>query len=201
MPAPLAGATISIVGFGRIGQEIGRLATAHGMTVVGVTRSGRVRTEAERAALMDFGRGCDDSVLEVVGTDSLHEVLARSDYVVVVVPLTDETRGLIDADAIAAIKPGAVVVNVARGGIVDEAALLAALRSGTLSGVALDVFDDEPLPPHSPWWDEPRAFLTPHVSGLAPRYSDQVLQLVAENLRRYCQDEPLLNVVDRTRGY
>lgn len=200
LPAALAGATVAVVGYGRIGREIGRLATAHGMTVVGVTRSGRERTAAERAAHVAFGRGSDD-VVEILGPDALHEVLGRSDYVVVVVPLTAETAGLIDAEAIAAMKPGAVLVNVARGGIVDEAALLAALRRGALSGVALDVFDDEPLPPDSAWWDEPNAFVTPHVSGLAPRYAEQVLQIVAENLRRYLDGEPLLNRVDRTRGY
>ena len=200
LPAPLPGATVGIVGYGRIGREIGRLATAHGMTVLGVTRSGRERTAAERAAQVDFGRTADE-VVEIVGPAALPDVLGRSDYVVVVVPLTSETAGLIDANAIAAIKPGAVLINVARGGIVDEHALLAALRAGALSGVALDVFDDEPLPPDSAWWSEPNAFVTPHVSGLAPRYSEQVLQIVSENLRRYLDGEPLLNRVDRVRGY
>jgi phosphoglycerate dehydrogenase-like enzyme len=200
LPAPLPGATVGVIGYGRIGREIGRLATALGMTVVGATRSGRARTLAERAAQMDFGRSGDE-VVEIVGPDRLHDVLGRSDYVVVVVPLTDETAGLIDAAAVAAIKPGAVLINVARGGIVDEDALLAALRSGALSGAALDVFDDEPLAPDSVWWDEPNVFVTPHVAGLAPRYAEQVLQIVCENLRRYLDGEPLLNRIDRVRGY
>lgn len=201
LPAALPGATVGIVGYGRIGREIGRLARAHGMSVLGVTRSGRDRTPAERARHTDFGSAAPDEIAEIVGPQGLHDVLGRSDYVVIVLPLTAETQGLFDAAAVAAIKPGAVLVNVARGGIVDESALLAAVRSGVLSGVALDVFADEPLPPDSVWWDEPNAFVTPHVSGLAPRYHEQVLQIVCENLRRYRDGEPLLNRVDRVRGY
>jgi phosphoglycerate dehydrogenase-like enzyme len=143
----------------------------------------------------------DDDGVQVVGPQEMHAVLGRADYVVVVVPLTDQTRNLIDASAIAAIKPGAVFINVARGGIVDEDALRTALRSGALAGAALDVFDDEPLPPDSTWWTEPNVFVTPHVSGLAPRYFGQVLEIVSTNLRRFVSGQPLLNRVDRERGY
>jgi phosphoglycerate dehydrogenase-like enzyme len=184
LPARLDGATVVVVGYGRIGREIGRLARAHDMSVVGVTRTGTA----------------EDGV-EVVGPDQLHRVLSRADYVVVVVPLTDETRRMIDAAAIAAMKPGAVLINVARGGIVDEDALQAALRSAAIGGAALDVFDAEPLPPDSPWWHEPNVLVTPHISGLAPRYFEQVLDLVADNLRRFVTGEPLRNRVRRERGY
>jgi phosphoglycerate dehydrogenase-like enzyme len=200
LPAPLDGATLAIVGYGRIGREIGRLARAHNMTVVGMNRSGR-RPDPASAGQIEFATGTDDDGIEVVGPQDLHALLGRADYVVVVVPLTDETRSLLDAPAIAAIKPGAVLINVARGGIVDEAPLRAALRSGALAGAALDVFDDEPLPPDSPWWTEPNVFVTPHVSGLAPRYFEQVLEIVSTNLRRFVGGEPLLNRVDRERGY
>jgi phosphoglycerate dehydrogenase-like enzyme len=200
LPAPLDGATLAIIGYGRIGREIGRLARPHNMTVVGVTRTGR-RPDPARAGQIEFTAVIDDDGVQVVGPQEMHAVLGRADYVVVVVPLTDQTRNLIDASAIAAIKPGAVFINVARGGIVDEDALRTALRSGALAGAALDVFDDEPLPPDSTWWTEPNVFVTPHVSGLAPRYFGQVLEIVSTNLRRFVSGQPLLNRVDRERGY
>jgi len=139
--------------------------------------------------------------VELFGSDGLHEVLGRSDHVVVVVPLTDETAGLVDEKAVRAIKAGAVLVNVARGGIVDERAVADALADGHLSGAALDVFDDEPQPADSPWWNARGVLATPHVSGLAPDYRDQVQVIVAENVRRHLAGEPLVNQVDRVRGY
>jgi phosphoglycerate dehydrogenase-like enzyme len=137
----------------------------------------------------------------VVGPERLGDLLAAADYVVVVVPLTPQTRGLIDADALAAMRPDAVLVNVARGGVVDEPALLDAVRGGNLGGAVLDVFAEEPLSPDSPWWNEPNVLVTPHVAGLAPRYAEQVLDLVADNLCRFRDGRPLLNRVDRARGY
>jgi phosphoglycerate dehydrogenase-like enzyme len=202
LPTPLDAATIVVLGYGRIGREIGRLARAHGMTVVGVTRTGTPPQAADLAGYADFGRsGGQSGAAEVVAVDRLHEVLPRADFLIVVAPLTDETRGLVSSTELAALKPGAVLVNVARGGIVDEAALRAALDTGHLSGAVLDVFDDEPLLPESPWWDDPRVLLTPHVAGLAPRYAEQVQHIVVENLRRFLLGEPLLNRVDRARGY
>jgi phosphoglycerate dehydrogenase-like enzyme len=200
LPAPLDGATVVVLGYGRIGREIGRLARAHGMTVVGISRTGTFRGDPARYA--DFGRtGPDPDPAELVAVDRMPDVLPRADYLVVLTPLTDDTRDLLGPAELALLKPGAVVVNAARGGIVDEAALRDALDSGRLSGAVLDVFDDEPLPPDSPWWDDPRVLITPHVAGLAPRYAEQVQQIVVENLRRFLAGEPLLNRVDRARGY
>ena len=202
LPAPVAGGRVVVVGYGRIGREIGRRCRAHGMSVVGVSRTGRPRARAEAELYADFaGRTDEPDDALVVGPDRLAEVFAEADYAVVVLPLTDESLGLVDACAIEALKPGAVVVNVARGGIVDEKALLEALRSGRVGSVFLDVFADEPLPPTSPWWDEPGCFVTPHVAGLAPQYFDHVLDLVVRNLVRLRDGLPLLNLVDRTRGY
>ncbi|SHF55091.1 Phosphoglycerate dehydrogenase [Jatrophihabitans endophyticus] len=209
LPAALDGATVAIVGYGRIGREIGRLARTHGMSVVGVTRSGR-RPDPAGAGQVEFGVAAggfavdptaDDADVRVVGPELLADVLATADYLVVVVPLTEHTRGLIGRRTLAALKPGAVVINVARGGVVDESALLHALRSGAVAGAALDVFDEEPLPPTSPWWHEPNVLVTPHVSGLAPRYFEQVRRIVTDNLRRFVDGAPLLNRVDRERGY
>ncbi len=202
LPAPLDGATIVVLGYGRIGREIGRLARAHGMTVVGVTRTGAPYSPADRDRFAHFGRGAADrDPAEVVPVDQLREVLPRADFLTVVTPLTERTRGLVGAAELAALKPGAVLINVARGGVVDETALRAQLDAGNLAGAVLDVFDDEPLPPDSPWWDHPLVLPTPHVAGLAPAYSEQVQQIVVENLRRFLAGEPLLNRVDRARGY
>lgn len=198
-PQQLAGATVGIVGYGRIGREISRLATAFGMRVLGVSRSGVRVTGAEK---FDTGRHpAENDLAELFPIDRLDDVLRRSDHLVVVVPLTDRTRGLIGPTQLDLLPTGACVVNIARGGIVDEPALLERLRSGRLGGIALDVFDDEPLSPESVWWTEPGALVTPHVAGLSPQYHAQTLDLVVENLTRLAENRPLLNEVDRAAGY
>ncbi|NUS01807.1 MAG: D-2-hydroxyacid dehydrogenase [Nonomuraea sp.] len=194
MPRMLPGSTIGIVGYGRIGQEIGRLAHAFGMKVIGMRR-GVVR-EGER-----FGESADAAPAELVGPDGLHDLLERSDYVVLTVPHTPQTHHLLDEAAFARMRAGAVLVNGARGGVVDEDALLAALRSGRVSFAALDVFAQEPLPSASPFWRERNVLITPHVAGFAPGYRDQIRALFTENLRRFVAGTSLLNLVDRKAGY
>lgn len=200
LPATVVGCTVGIIGYGRIGREIAESARALGMTALGVSRTGAAPAPTAPEA-RSWGRASLDDPTAVVAVTELHSVLARSDYVVVVAPLTEATRGLIGSAAIAAIKPGAIVINAARGGIVDESALLAALRQGRLAGAALDVFEDEPLPPTSHWWNEPNVVVTPHVSGLAPHYADQVMDLLCDNLDRLHRGRSLVNVVDPARGY
>ncbi|MFW6078572.1 MAG: NAD(P)-dependent oxidoreductase, partial [Gemmatimonadota bacterium] len=135
------------------------------------------------------------------GEEGLRRLLESSDYVVLTVPETEQTRGLIDEDALAAMKPGAVLVNVARGGVVDEDALVRALAGGRLRGAALDVFSREPLPAGHPLWRLPNAVVTPHVSAYSRGYWEREVALVIENLRRYLAGEPLRNVVDKLAGY
>jgi phosphoglycerate dehydrogenase-like enzyme len=202
-PAPVAGATAVIVGYGRIGREIARRLHTLGMHVIGINRSGQARDAVSLDAYYDASRPPGDApdTTELMMPDRLSEAMIRADYVVVVVPLTEQTRGMVDAEAITSMKPGAVLVNVARGGVVDEAALLDAVRRGAVGGAVLDVFDDEPLPTDSPWWDEPTVLVTPHISGLAAAYRREVGLLVAENLRRFLAGETLLNRVDRVAGY
>ncbi|WP_308798850.1 D-2-hydroxyacid dehydrogenase [Agromyces silvae] len=198
-PKQLAGATIGVIGYGRIGREISRLASVFGLRVLGLSRSGRPAAGGEK---FDTGRStAAEDPTELFPIDQLDEVLRRSDYLVVVVPLTELTRGLIGAAQLDLLPHGASVVNIARGGIVDEPALLERLRDGRIGGVALDVFDEEPLPEASVWWTEPGALITPHVAGLAPQYHAQTLDLVVENLTRLADDRPLLNEVDRAAGY
>lgn len=197
-PRQLPGATVGIVGYGRIGREIARLSSAFGMHVLGLKRT----VGAPAAERFDTGRSDRETeIAEVLPFERLDELLRRSDFLVVVVPLTELTRDMIGAAQLDLLPPGAFVVNIARGGIVDEQALIERLRDGRIGGVALDVFDDEPLPADSPWWTETRALLTPHVAGLAPQYHAQTLDLVVENLSRLADGRPILNEVDRVTGY
>jgi len=198
-PRQLAGATVGIVGYGRIGREISRLASAFGMRVLGLKRT---VSDAAASGKFDTGRrSADEDPTELFGMDRLDDVLAQSDILVVVVPLTELTRGMLGAAQLDRLPHGALVVNIARGGILDEAALLERLRDGRIAAAALDVFDDEPLPGTSPWWSEPNTLVTPHVAGLAPQYHAQTLDLVVENLTRLAEGRPVLNEVDRVSGY
>jgi len=168
---------------GDIGRTIARSARALGMVVVGVSRSGRAVREAHR----------------VLRTAALPRALAAADFVVLTVPLTDATRGLIDAAALAAMKPGAWLINVARGAVVDEAALVSALRERRIGGAVLDVFAEEPLPAAHPLWALDNAVITPHISG--PSTPEEINPLFADNLQRYLTNRPLRHVADRRRGY
>jgi phosphoglycerate dehydrogenase-like enzyme len=137
----------------------------------------------------------------VVAPDALASVAAEADYLVVAAPLTPATRGAISKQVIAAMKPTAWIVNIARGPIIDEPALIEALRAGKIGGAALDTFAKEPLPGDSPLWAMPNVIMTPHTSNSSPKVRDRTLALFVENVRRYKAKEPLLNVVDWDRGY
>jgi len=138
---------------------------------------------------------------EVLGPEELPYLLAESDYVVVALPLTEETRTLIGEAELRAMKPSAVIVNIGRGAIIDEAALVRALKEGRIAGAALDVFQQEPLSGESELWGMDNVIVTPHISGGTPRYMERAVELFCHNLRRYVSEEPLRNVVDPARGY
>lgn len=188
-PVQLSGKTACIVGAGGIGKEVGRLAAALGMRVVGTRRS----TDCDPPA----------GFAEIRGPDGLFDLLGSADFVAVCCQWTPETEGLIGRAAFAAMKPGVVLVNVARGEIVDEAALIAALAAGRLRGAALDVYVGEfEGPPDERLWRDPRVVITPHVSGgadvaLRSRYMD----VFCHNLETYRDGRPLKNVIDWARGY
>lgn len=175
-----------VVGAGSIGRAIARLLRAAGMQVEGVGRRARAQDT-------DFGR------VHAVG--DLNRVLGAADYVVLITPLTAQTRGLFDAARFAAMAPQARFINVGRGALVDEAALLAALRSGALAGAALDVFVTEPLPVDSPMWDAPNLIVSPHMSGDTHDYRAVVAARFAENLRRFAAGQPLENLIDKALGF
>ncbi len=174
--------TVGIIGFGGIGAATARIAKAIGMTVVASRRT----------------PGPADNVDEMITPDRLPDLLAASDYVVVSVPVTAATRGMIDHAAFAAMGPDTVLINVARGAIVDEEALLEALDNRRIRGATLDVVAEEPLPRESPLWNLPNCIITPHQSGYSPLGFERLNDLFIENLDRYVRGEPLLNEVTDT---
>jgi glyoxylate/hydroxypyruvate reductase A len=182
-PVPLRGQTLCVVGLGDIGRSIAKAARALGMRVIGVTRSGRASRDAAR----------------VYRTAALRTALARADFVVLTLPLSDETRGLVGRAELAALRPTAWLLNLARGPIVDEGALLEALRRRRLGGAVLDVFDTEPLPAAHPLWGFDNVVITPHISG--PSTPREIGPIFNDNLRRYAANRPLRHTVDRARQY
>lgn len=180
------GATLGIIGLGGIGLEVVRRVRSLGVSVVATRRSnvpGPTGVEV------------------LTGKDALATVLTRADYVLVAVPATPETRGLIGREQLAVMKPDAVFINVARGDIVDEAALADALEGGRLRGAALDVFHREPLPADSPLWRLPGVLITPHISATTPRFWEREVELIRDNVARYLAGRGLRNVVDKRLGY
>ena len=190
--------TVGIVGLGSIGRAVGALATAFGCRVVATRRRPEVGSAARGDEELSFGEAMLD---RVGGPETLPALLAESDFVVLAAPLTPETENMIDADTLAAMKPGSWLINVARGRLVDERALLRALRDGPIGGAILDTFRDEPLQPSSPFYDLPNVIVTPHTSWSSARVLDRSVELFCDNLQRFAKAEPLLNVVDPTRGY
>ena len=185
----LRGKTVGIIGLGQIGSEAARLATALGCRVIGSRRS---VTEAHEHA---------EGVDLLLPASDLPRLLAESDFVVLAAPATGETKALINAAALTQMKRGSHLINIARGSLVDEAALVAALQSGHLAGAALDVFDPEPLPPESELWQLKNVLITPHVSNASEHFLRRQVDLVKENLRRYLAGEELVNLVPPERGY
>jgi phosphoglycerate dehydrogenase-like enzyme len=183
----LAGKRLLVVGPGPIGREIGRACgVGLGMRVEAVGRSPR--------------QG-DDVFERVGGPGDLHVALGRADYVVDAMPLSSETHHLFDSDAFAAMRPTARFLNVGRGATVDEPALVDALRRGTIAGAALDVFEEEPLPPDSALWDLPGVVVCPHMSGNVEGWESDFASVFYENVGRWVRGEPLLNIVDKRLGF
>ena len=193
--------TVGIVGLGSIGRAVGALAPAFGCRVVAVRR--RADAGMESTAVDDEdGRSLGEIMLDRVGgPETLPELLAESDFIVLAAPLTPETEDMINAETLALVKPGAWLINVARGRLIDERALIRALRDGQLGGAVLDMFRDEPLPPMSSFYDLPNVIVTPHTAWSSGRVLDRSVELFCDNLRRFATGEPLLNVVDPSAGY
>jgi len=181
----LHGSTLVIFGIGSIGAEVARLAAAMGMHVIGVRRSS--------TPVPGVGR--------IMAPDQLGDAVAEADYLAVCAPLTHATRGAVSRAVIARMKPTAWIVNIARGAIIDEAALAEALEARLISGAALDALTVEPLPSDSPLWSMENVIMTPHSSNSSPNVRQRTVGLITENLRRYKAGEALLNVVNLEAGY
>lgn len=182
---PLASRTLGVIGLGAIGQEIARRGASIGMTVVGTKRT----------------PGSVEGVSRVFGPDHLREMLSLCDFVILVVPQTPETDRMIGEAELRAMQRTAFLVNIARGSVVDEPALIRALQERWIAGAALDVFAQEPLPADSPFWEMDTVIITPHVAGEPVNYAGRVMGIFAENLKRWAEGQPLRNVVDLARGY
>jgi phosphoglycerate dehydrogenase-like enzyme len=199
--AELGDVTVGIVGLGSIGRAVASLATAFGCRVIATRRRSEVGAADGQAGATGDPQGDELSLDRILGPDGLPELLAESDFVVLAAPLTPATEGLIDGPALEAMKPGAWLINVARGRLVDERALLRALHEGHIGGAILDTFLDEPLPATSPFYDLDNVIVTPHTSWSSGRVLDRSVELFCANLRRYAAGEPLQNVVDPAAGY
>lgn len=188
----LADVTVGIVGLGSIGRRVARLANAFGSRVVAMRRAGGTDASAQ---------GPDGALAEILPSDALPQLLAQSDFIVLALPLTPDTENLFDSTMLSRVKPGAWLINVARGALVDDRALIRALREGPLGGAVLDTFRDEPLPPDSPLYDVPNLIVTPHTSWSSGRVLDRSVELFCENLQRFRRGEQLHNLVDPNAGY
>jgi phosphoglycerate dehydrogenase-like enzyme len=196
----LRGKTLGVIGYGSIGRETARIGTALGMPVLALKRDPADRADP---GWNPPGVGDPDGRIPArwFGPNDCAELLNESDYVTVTLPLTPHTRGFVGKREIAAMRPHAYIVNIGRGSVIDQNALIEALREKRIAGAGLDVFEREPLEAESPLWGLDNVILTPHMSGAQRGYNTYACQLFADNLRRFRAGQPLLNVIDRALGY
>ncbi len=196
----LRGKTFGIIGYGSIGRETARLAKAFGMRILALKRDPSNRRDD---GWCPAGLGDPEGTIpeKFFGPEQREEIVRESDYLTVTLPGTPHTRKFLGAREIAAMRPGAYIVNIGRGEVIDESALIEALKAGKIGGAGLDVFEKEPLPKESPIWDLENVILTPHMSGANRGYMDKACALFADNIRRFVAGQPLLNLVDRQLGY
>lgn len=182
----LAGKTLVLVGVGAIGARTAEVAAALGVRVLGVRRDPAIAVHGAES---------------MVGPDRLLDLLPEADFVVLIAPLTRETQGMIGERELRAMKPTAYIVNVGRGGLIQEHALIRALQEGWIAGAGLDVFETEPLPQDSPLWSMENVIITSHYGGMTPHYDERAMAIFLDNLQRYRSGQPLCNVVDKELGY
>lgn len=200
LPDELRGKTLGILGYGSLGREIARLARGFGMTILATKRDARSIVDHGYAIP---GTGDPDGMMadRIYPSEATRWVITECDYIVVTLPLTPKTHHLLDEDLLKAMKPNCFLVNVGRGELINEAALIRALENEWIAGAGLDVFEEEPLPSDSPLWSMSNVIISPHISGFSPHYDDRAIDVFVENLRRYLNYEPLINLVDRDSGY
>ena len=201
VPQPLRGRTLGIVGYGSVGRELARLATTFGMRILASKRD--AMRPAIRGKYNEAGLGDPEGELpeRIYPAEAIVDMASECDFLVITIPMSEKNRAIVDAAVFETMKPTAMFINVGRGGVVDEADLLAALQGGQIAGAALDVFTQEPLPADSPFWQLDNLLVSPHISGNSVHYSEKAVELFAENLQRYVNKLPLLNRIARERGY
>jgi phosphoglycerate dehydrogenase-like enzyme len=199
-PRELRDSTVGIVSYGSVGRQVARLLQSFGVRLLATKR--RVMQPADEGYVREgLGDTDGDLFLRLYPPEALHSMLSECDFIVITLPLTPTTRNMINSEVLSAVKPGAYLVDVSRGGVVDLNALMAALKDHKLAGAVLDVFPREPLPPDSPLWKIPNVIITPHIAGITAFYNERAVDLFAANLERYLEGLPLFNQFDAQSGY
>jgi len=196
----LRGSTVGLLGYGSIGREVARLLYSYGAKVL-ATKRDVMHPEDDGYVPEGLGDPQGNYFHRLYPNEALNVMLKECDFVVISPPLTAETNHMISTEQFAAMKPGAFLVNVSRGQVVDTNALIEAARSGRLGGAVLDVFEEEPLPTESPLWDLPNVVITPHIAGVSKRNMDTLVDLFITNLSRYLKGQELYNLIDPEQGY
>mgnify|MGYP001044444690 CR=1 FL=1 len=200
VPAELRGKTLGIVGYGSIGREIARLAKPFGLRILVTKRDAR-HPEDNGYTIAGTGDPTGQLPDRIYPGEATRSMAAECDFLVITLPLTAKTKHLFDEEMLRELKSTCYLINIGRGSIIDEKALVRALKKGWIAGAGLDVFEKEPLPEDSPLWQMDNVLLTPHISGFTPKYDRRAVDLFTTNLRHYLAGEPLLNLVDREAGY
>ena len=200
LPFELNGKTIGIVGYGSIGRQLARLLQPFGMQIL-ATKRNAMKQQDDGYIVEGQGDPLGEMVHRLYPPQALKSMLKECNFVVVTTPLTKETEGMLNINTLTAVKPGAFLVDVSRGSVVNLIDLVDALKSGQLAGAALDVFPEEPLPQSSPLWQMPGVIITPHISGGSTLYNERAAALFSENILRYLAGLNLFNLYDSKRGY
>ncbi len=200
MPIELRHSTVGIIGYGSIGRQVARLLNQFGATILAAKKN-VMHPEDSGYMLEGMGDPHGDFFSRLYPIEALHSLLAECDFVVLTLPLTESTRHILDESVLKAMKSTAYVINVGRGGLIDEQALVAALKARQIAGAALDVFEEEPLPEDSPLWGMDNVIISPHVSGISHHLNDETLTFFIENINRFLSELPLYNRVDPNEGY
>jgi len=200
VPVELRGSTVGIVGYGSIGRQIARLSQALGATVL-ATKRDNMHPEDDGYIIDGLGDPKGELVHRLYPPQALRSMLKECDFILVTVPLTNETRAMISTEELGVLKPSAYLIDISRGGVIDHEALILALREKRIAGAALDVFPNEPLAADSPLWKLPNVIITPHIAGFSPQYDQRATNLFCENLHRYLAGLPLYNRIKLERGY
>ncbi len=200
IPLELRHCTVGILGYGSIGRQVARLLQPFGSQVLAVKKNA-MQPEDNGYTRTGMGDPQGDFFHRLYPVEALHSMLRLCDFVVMTLPLTNATTHLLDAEAFAAMKESAFLINVGRGDLIDEAALIDALQTGKIAGAALDVFHEEPLPEDSPLWAMENVLISPHISGLSAHFMEDTLTLFLKNLQRYLSEQPLYNRINPQQGY